>query len=163
MRLRIPGRTQICTRVTLALLLAGGRLAAQQPLVAVNGTVYDSLRAAPLAGALVAIVGTARTAITDSAGRFRFDSLAPNSYTFTAQHDALDSTGFSGLSAKARVDGVRQVQIALPSFGTLWHAAGGHRPATPDSGFIFGTVRATEDGHGAADVKVTAAWIDVTA
>jgi len=89
--------------VTLITLVAAH--AGAQARASVNGIVYDSLASAPLSGALVAIVGTSRSTISDDKGRFRFDSLAPNTYTFTAQHDAIDSAGFSGLSVKANVAG----------------------------------------------------------
>jgi hypothetical protein len=144
------------------LLLAGSPAGAQQ-LASVSGVVYDSLHAAPLSGALVSIVGTSKSTITDNRGRFHFDSLAPKAYTFTAQHDAIDSAGFSGISTAARVDApTTDVQLAIPSFSTMWRAACGARAESPDSGFVFGTVQSA-NGRSAADTRVDLSWVDVTA
>src|ERR1041384_2483202 len=100
----------------VGLLVAGTTLAAQTPArVAVNGVAYDSLRSAPLAGALVGIAGTAQAGMADTAGRFHFAAVTPGTLTFTLQHDNLDSAGFSGLARKVVVtDGAAPVTIALP-------------------------------------------------
>ncbi|MBY0489631.1 MAG: carboxypeptidase-like regulatory domain-containing protein [Gemmatimonadaceae bacterium] len=49
-----------------------------QPVV-ITGLAYDSLHTRPLAGALVTIEGTGRSALSDANGRFRFDSVAAGS------------------------------------------------------------------------------------
>ncbi len=108
----------------------------------VHGVAYDSLRRVPLAGALVSLIGGSRTTMSDASGRFRFDSVSPGTYTATLMHEALDSLGMSGVSARVVVTGVRDsVQLGVPSFSTLWRAACGSSSAPPDSGFVFGTVR----------------------
>ena len=47
------------------------------PLGVVRGTVVDSLRGRPLAGAAVFVDGTARSTVADSLGRFALDSVPP--------------------------------------------------------------------------------------
>jgi hypothetical protein len=108
----------------------------------VHGVAYDSLRRVPLAGALVSLAGSARTTTSDASGRFRFDSVSPGTYTATLMHEALDSLGLSGVTARVVVTGARDsVQLGVPSFSTLWRAACGSSLAPTDSGFVFGTVR----------------------
>lgn len=141
-------------------IVGDGPAAAQGARVSVSGTAYDSLHRAPLAGALISVVGTARSTLSDSTGRFRFDSLAPGSYTFAAQHDVLDSLGLSAVSAKATVDAAGQaVLLAVPSFATLWRTA---CPGAPprDSGFIYGTVRSARSGRPVAGATVDVSWMD---
>jgi hypothetical protein len=150
--------------ILFAALVAAPAVAQTPQLVATDGLVYDSLHARPLAGALVAVMGTSKSAITDNAGRFHFDSLAPNTYVFTAQHDALDSAGLSGLAVRVRVTNPQApILLTVPSFSTLWRAVCGMRPESPDSGFVFGTVRDVADGKVVPDANVEISWIDLTA
>jgi hypothetical protein len=131
-------------------------------LVEVHGVVYDSLRSQPLAGAVVSLAGDSRIARADARGRFVFDSVAPGVRTFAAQHAALDSVGFSGISARVTVtDGTMPILIAAPSFATLWRSACGSTRAPKDSGFVYGTVRnaLTEAAVPNAHVEVT--WVDL--
>ena len=63
----------------------------------VEGVVFDSVHARPLASARVVIVGTGmqsevrREAATDSIGRFHLDSLAPGRYVVGFESALLDS------------------------------------------------------------------------
>jgi carboxypeptidase family protein len=140
-----------------AVLLAS-RVGAQG--VTVHGVAYDSLHNARLAGAFIAIAGTSRTALSDAQGVFAFDSVAPGTYRFVMQHDALDAIGMSGVSSRVVVsDGRDTVRIAVPSFAQLWRTACGSSPPA-DSGMLFGTVR---DGVSRRQrrASVRASWIDV--
>src|SRR5206468_12496048 len=123
---------------------------------------YDSLHSRPLENALIGISGTSRTTMSDARGRFHFDSVPAGPHTFTMQHDVLDSIGFSGITAKATItDGRDEVRIAVPSFSTLWSFVCGTRPQSPDSGFVFGTVRDAEHDKVVSDALVEASWIDL--
>ena len=96
-------------------------LPAQQPLVTVRGLAYDSLRAEPLGGAVIAVSGAARPTVTDRRGRFEIDSLLPGSHTFTMHHDALDSLGLTGVSARVEVtDGRSEIRLSVPSLATFF-------------------------------------------
>ncbi len=143
--------------------LAAGRTAAAQrgaPLP-VRGVVFDSLRGKPLANAFVTIAGKAQTSATDSRGRFRFDSVAPGTYMVTAQHPVLDSIGLSGLTAKATVvDGGREVELAVPSFETLWRLSCNGR-APRDSGIVFGSIRSAASGVPVHNATVELSWTDL--
>jgi hypothetical protein len=151
-------------RSALALaILCAGSLDAQMNPVRVSGIAFDSLRGAPLQGAMVAVLGLPTTTTTDERGRFEFDSVPTGPRTFVVQHPALDSMGFSGLSRRITVgsDGV-QVQLGTPSFATIWRAACGARRAPKDSGLVFGTIRGSADGKAVANAFVDLTWIELT-
>lgn len=100
-------------------------LAQAQRTGALVGTVFDSLvteRALPYA--TVAIVELARYTETDSAGRFRFDSIPAGRFTLTFQHPVLDRLGAGGGSSAVdfAADGERSVALTTPSFGTLYRS-----------------------------------------
>jgi hypothetical protein len=57
----------------------------------VAGSVFDSTRAVPLAGADVRIAGTSMRAASDAAGRFRIGNVPAGSYVLTVEHPRLDS------------------------------------------------------------------------
>jgi hypothetical protein len=145
----------------VVLASAVGAQASSTP-VQVRGVVYDSLRAAPLAGAVVSIVGDPRITRADSRGRFVIDSVTPGAHTFAAQHGALDSIGFSGISARVTVtDGLGPVVISAPSFATLWRAVCGSTRPPKDSGFVYGTVRDAATQAVVPNATVDVSWIDV--
>jgi protocatechuate 3,4-dioxygenase beta subunit len=148
----------------LCAVLVSAQLSQAQELapVTVRGVAWDSLRAAPLSRAFIGIAGTARSATSDARGRFRFDSVVPGTYTFTMQHDVLDSVGFTGRSARVAIDATHNtVSIAVPSFATLWRAACGGGAPPKDTGFVYGTVRDAAD-HPAANALVGVSWLDVS-
>ena len=144
---------------------AASSVSAQTTIVSVNGVAYDSLRGVPLGYAQIAVVGAAKHTTADARGRFHFDSLALGTYTFVAQHEALDSVGFSGISARATLGtNETNVTIALPSFATLWRAACGGTPPSPkDSGFVFGTIRDAVSRTTVAGATVELTWTELLA
>ena len=142
----------------IGILLLAASLAGAQG-VTVRGVAYDSLHAKPLVGAFVSLA--TRSATSDDKGRFHFDSIAPGQYRLAMQHDALDSTGMSGIARQVTItDGNDELRIAVPSFNTLWRAACYSSVAPADSGLLFGTVRLAS-GTMPASVKVNASWVDV--
>jgi hypothetical protein len=130
--------------------------------VRVQGVVFDSLRGQPLGGAIVSLAGDSRLARADSRGRYTFDSVPPGVRTFAAQHAALDSVGFSGISARVTVtDGGRSILIASPSFATLWRSVCGSTRPPKDSGFVYGTVRNATTQAVVPNAHVQVTWIDL--
>ena len=137
-------------------------VSAQRGPVRVRGVVFDSLRREPMRNAFVSIAGQDQVITTDSRGRFEFDSVVPGAHRVTAQHPLLDSLGFSGLSAQATVtDGHDEVNLAIPSFATLWAVACGGSHAPKDSGIVYGTIRDTDRGAPVANVRVELSWSDL--
>lgn len=163
-------RTLPGTRLTASLMVGvaalaaatfSGPLAAQDATVTVRGYAYDSLRSEPLGGAVISVIGTGKTTISDRRGRFELEGIAPGTYTFTMNHDALDSLGLTGVSARVEVsDGRREVRLAVPSFAAFWSAGCASR-APRDSILVYGAVRRPSDLSPVRNAKVELAWIDL--
>lgn len=141
-------------------LTATSPAAALQPVVAVRGVAYDSLRGEPLADALVMIIGAHGSRTTDARGRFAFDSVAPGTLTVIVQHPTLDSVGLRGLAKRVEVSAATgEVRLAIPSIQTLWRRVCGGEPPR-DSGFVYGTIRDVSSGAPVADAEVGLSWIN---
>ena len=133
-----------------------------QRTVVVRGVAYDSVRGGPLPGAVISMAGDARTVRADGRGRFELDSVRPGPHTFSAQHAALDSLGFSGVTVRTTVsDGRDEIRIAGPSFATLWRSVCGTNRIPKDSGFVYGTVRDAATQRPAPNATVDLTWLDL--
>ena len=97
--------------LVVAVAIGASTAGAQAGGHTLRGIVSDSVTGSQLAGAFVVIEGTTRGVLTDSAGRFVFDSLAAGSHIVVAQHAALDSIGLSGLR--------RSVTYGLATLGVV--------------------------------------------
>ena len=152
----IPVRAGAAWLSALALTASTARGQVPQPQPVVQGVVFDSLRGSPLAGAFVSIAAVGRATTSDARGRFRFDSLGPGTYTFTIQHDVLDSIGVASVTSRVVVRAPSdEVTLAVPSFASLWRRwCPGEAPR--DTGLVHGTVR------DAAGTPVARATIEVT-
>lgn len=145
-----------CTFSALPLVLAA------QSTGTMIGTAYDSLLHAPLAGADVHVRGTLLRAVTDSAGRFRFDAVPAGAQTLVLTHPGLDSAGLYGLIAPTTVQPDRPalVTIASPSLATVWRLLCG-RPTpfgTSDTALAYGTVSDAATGSRYAGAGVASSW-----
>ncbi len=145
-----------------ALVGAAAPAAAQSRYVTVHGIAYDSLHGTPLEGAVISVAGVGRTTVADRRGRFEIDSVAPGVHTFTMNHDALDSLGLAGVSARVEVtDGRAEVRLAIPAFAAFW-ARGCARPAPRDSILVYGAVRDPATLAPVAGATVEVAWLDLS-
>lgn len=138
---------------------------ANPPPVTVRGVVYDSLTRRPLAGALVEVAGTSRTALADRLGRFRVDSVPPGPHRVTFSAPALDSIGLYGFGADVMVDpagGTGSLTLATPSLATL-HARLCAAPAdaSADSAIVFGSVYNAGTRARRAGAQVALRWFAV--
>lgn len=128
-------------------------LAAQQsPPARIEGVVYDSLRARPLAGAVVTVMQVSPapqqyfTAATDAAGRYRMDSLVAGRYLVGFSTPFLDSLELQlpqkelALAAAKRARG----DFATPSRATLARAACPGIPLPKGRGAVVGQVMDAE-------------------
>src|SRR5215210_8818625 len=100
----LPGRSAFVAALLTASSLHAQQVASQSGGPhSVIGIVVDSLRGRALGGAQVILDGTIRSALTDSTGVFRFDSLPAGSYRIGFFHPMLDSMAVSIPSRTLRV------------------------------------------------------------
>lgn len=140
------------------------------PLVAVSGTVRDSVARATLAGAIVQLVdrasltSIARTTVSDVNGRFAFDSVAPGRYALGFFHPMLDSLGLESGVHEVYVDGGRPVRadLAIPSPARIRAAICGPRVVSNSDAVVVGFVRDARDGAPAAGATVTGEWLEIS-
>jgi hypothetical protein len=81
----------------------------------VEGVVFDSTRAAPLAGALVFVSGTSHSDTTDAAGRYRIE-LPQGRYELSFSHPDLRRAGVmpGGRAVEVRQGGELAVELGVP-------------------------------------------------
>lgn len=104
---RLPGGAALAFCLLAA---AQAELPAQDPegpAGTVAGLVYDSTANAPLAEAVVAVMGTSATATSDEEGRFRIEGVPVGEHTVTFFHGRLATLGVGA--------GVRTVVVAAGS------------------------------------------------
>jgi Carboxypeptidase regulatory-like domain len=135
----------------------------------IEGVVYDSVHARPLANAHVVAAGTGsqselrRDATTDSAGRYHLDSLPAGRYVVGVESPLLDSLEVAQSPREAVVPpaGAATLDLALPSAAKLRSAVclGAALPA--DSGVIIGHVVDAETGDPLVGADVAMVWQDL--
>ncbi|MDP1889398.1 MAG: carboxypeptidase regulatory-like domain-containing protein [Gemmatimonadaceae bacterium] len=149
----------------------------RMPGMRVSGTVHDSVAHTPLAGAWVQLAGAdsaaqgrgARTAISDTLGRYAFDDVPEGRYRLGFFHAVLDSLGVElplrdltvrrGRSARA--------DLAVPSGGTLRALICGVRSprdsgVVVSGGAVIGVVREARSGAPAEGVTVSGEWLEIS-
>jgi hypothetical protein len=123
-RVRIDGLREDGGEVVTILTPSGRPVdeAAGPPLA---GMVFDSIGGEPLAGARVFLDGTQYSAATDETGHFEMAGVRPGRYGVAFTHPRLDSLGLrvSPVEVDVPRDGSAEVQLAVPSAGTLAAAA----------------------------------------
>lgn len=131
----------------------------------ISGTVYDSLAARPLAGALVQIVeerNGAKALNTTSAadGGFEFRNIPPGSYTIGFFHTILDSLGLGVTSKTVDVTsgGPAHIALAIPSPTTVQNRLCNPEVTTDSSGLLIGYVRDADTGAPLAGASVVVIW-----
>jgi hypothetical protein len=156
--------------LTASVLLPGGRLAAQGAAPGqIEGTVTDSVHAAPLAGAPIVAtrLGTepenAIRATADRRGRFRFDRVAPGRYAVSFMSAMLDSLEFGGPPVVVSVAPGQSVRVdlAIPSSATL-RATACPGVRLPDrTGALLGVVTDADTDRPLAGGRVAVAWTEL--
>jgi len=158
------------TSVLAFLFLLGSPLAAQQaPTGIIEGDITDSVRAAPLAGAVVSAtrtVGSRDTtfvATADARGHFRFDSLAAGEYLMRFASPMLDSLQYGGPTTQVRVTAgsIARAALAVPSGTTIRSMACPGVELAQGSGALLGLLTDAESGKPLAGAEVAVAWSDL--
>ncbi len=108
----------------LIALVESSKIAIGGTTGSLTGTVSDAAKKSPIAGAVVIASSPSQVArvTTDNAGRYTFLSLAPDTYTISAQHEGYESLSIGGISVFA--DQAQVIPIALqPSLRTIARVA----------------------------------------
>jgi hypothetical protein len=132
------------------------------------GEVYDSLARRPLGTARVQLVRTnalhlARSAVTDSRGRYRIDSIVPGEYFVSFFHPVVDSLAVQAPVRRVML-GARdpeRVELGLPAAERIIAALCPGLPPFDSSSVIVGDVRDPDTGLPLPNVSVTAQWVDL--
>jgi hypothetical protein len=145
--------------------LAGLLISTAASAQTVTGVVTDSIARAPLRGAIVQLApdsGANRQAITDSLGRFRFDTVRSGRYRIGFIHPLLDSIGLDPLVREVNVstNGALRVDLAIPSPTRIRNAMCGSQ--YNGKAVITGFVRDAADDSPIAGAAVAADWLELT-
>jgi hypothetical protein len=148
----------------------GGRPSGRVTRAALAGTVFDSTRTSPLAGARVYLSGTSYAAETDAEGRYRIDDLPEGVYTIAFSHPRLDSLPALPVPPKEielRRGETIAADLAVPPIERIADLAcpmieGDRSPPGIDEdmawGVVAGVVRDVATGQPLAGARVTLAW-----
>jgi hypothetical protein len=143
---------------------AAGASRVAGPPGTISGLIFDSLGERPLALAHVHIERMTREAVTDSAGRFRLDSVPAGVQNVWVDHPKLDSLGMFTLSAPVTVRAEQEaaVTLGIPSFGTIWSRSCAEAPPANDAevGLMYGHVKSVFGWAVDTNAFVRAVWLD---
>ena len=138
------------------------QLPAPPPTAAIFGTVYDSLRFRPMAGAFVRVDTTNLISQADAAGRFQIAGVPPGVHYLRVEHPLLDTLGVGLRSADIEFHAGEGTihELATPTSPILierfcpaaWRARG---PAA-----LMGRVREADTGAPATGAKVSLVWYE---
>ena len=164
--MRLPA---ILLLLLCATRVLGAQDAASTRLGLLEGTIIDSVRAAPLAGASVSITrvdprpSLSYSARSDSAGRYRVDGLPPGRYLVGFTSSFLDSLEFPRSPRQVTVAPGHLVRanLAIPSGATLRAAACPGLLLPKKSGAVLGLVTDAETDQPLLDAHVIVAWTEL--
>src|SRR5688500_3720720 len=141
---------------------SGSQVAQDSGLAVVRGIVTDSLNGGYLSGAIVAVSGTGRMAITDSIGRFRIDGIAPGTRRIDVYHDALDEIGLSLVSPQInfRPGDSLSFEPAFPSANSLVAKLCRASDRALGPAAVFGQVVDAERNTPIAGARISVEWFE---
>lgn len=170
---RPPRLDSVSEEVVNAIIERGGeviqRVLAHQSLdgagfALLEGSVFDSTTGGSLGGADVWLDAAGQAlpvgrAVTDSAGRFRLDSIAAGAYTLSITHARLDTLGASLEPVSLVLERGESLDIAFstPSPSTIARAIC-PGPLSEHAGLVLGSVRRDIGGPPVAGARVVARW-----
>lgn len=146
-----------------AALLFAVATRAHAQTTSLRGIVYDSLRAQPLAGAVVELAGSPRTAVSDRRGAFVLDSVPVGAQRLTFSAPALDSIGLFAFARDIDVRvGVGSIVLATPSFKTFYArlCSPADKPIA-DSAIVFGTIYDAMSRARVGEAGINLTWFAV--
>ncbi|HEX6599340.1 MAG TPA: carboxypeptidase-like regulatory domain-containing protein [Gemmatimonadaceae bacterium] len=155
----------------LAVVIGASALRAQESASGtIAGTITDSVRAKPAAGATVLLTRLSpepselRTTVTDEKGRFRFDTLVAGRYSVAFATDYLDSLSINMPPREVTLATGRQerVDFATPSGATLRAAACPMLKLSTEQGAVIGDVANADSDQPLGGAKVAVSWTELT-
>lgn len=169
--MRIPQVDVVRRVVSFALMTISATASGQAS--AVRGVIFDSVANAPLVGATVQIVKVAKgahaddpqrtyTAITDSVGMFRVESIPKGAFGIGFQHSALQGLSLESPIRAFQIDHDTNlvIDLAIPS-GHEVHRAICPSDAISMQALVVGIVRSATDAVSAGSAKVTLRWSEL--
>ena len=155
--------------LALALSVPLGAHAQNEARGRIEGVVFDSVHARPLAGAHVVAVGTGslsaerRESTSDADGRYRIDALPLGRYMVGFESALLDSLEViqSPREANVGADQLATLDLALPSAAKLRSAVCLGATIPPGTGVIYGHVTSAETASPLAGVQLAMTWRDL--
>jgi hypothetical protein len=168
-RTRIVRLLRLAALVALTFALAQRSHAQSNQVGRVEGVVFDSVHARPLAGAHVVAVGTGsraevrREATSDSSGRYVIDSLPLGRYFVGFENALLDSLEVALPPREAIVTPgqVVTLELAMPPAAKLRAAICPGVALPAGTGVIYGHVVNAETESPIAGVRVAMVWRDL--
>jgi hypothetical protein len=141
----------------IVLALGANALHAQARPGRIRGVVIDSILGAMLPGATVHLAPLNRSARTDSAGRFVFDSVPTGEWSLSFDHPALDSLRLTEPAVTVRVfaGATAIATLATRGFDTLRDVFCAGTPDSLSPTLAFGTVHTADGSRAHMDVSVT--------
>ena len=162
----VSGSLLPASRIVLAttfLVLPFAQAASQATSSSAIGVAVDSVRGGYLRDALVSINGENRSALTDSLGRFRIDSVVPGVHSLRLTAALLDTLGISVVSPSVEFKAGESTSfvLAIPAGSTIVN----HKCSKAELGLggaaLAGSVVDADSGNPSADAQVVVAWMDI--
>lgn len=161
--------------VLLPVVLASGIAAVRGPTpspapraTTISGVVFDSLAMRGLPDAMVQISSAAgqafaKTATTDSAGRFSFAEVPVGTYLLGFFHPKLDSLALTTqtLRVDVRTEQPVQARLAVPSARTIVRTICGPKSIADSTGLLLGYLRGADNSMPRANGTVSVQWVEV--
>ena len=151
-----------------ALLVAPGLLQSQQTPArpaghaVVTGVAVDSIRGGYLRGAIVSVSGTTVSAITDSAGRFRIDSVTPGMRHLELLHPLLDSIALRVRSPDRQLNAgdTTRFILSVPAARTIVEAKCTAQEIARGKAALVGTVLDADTETPSSGATVSVEWLE---
>lgn len=137
-----------------------GQPPAEPEWAAIEGAVWDSTTASPLAGARVMLLGTNIEGVTAADGTFRIDSIPPGAYPVSFTHPRVEGTGFAVPARPVDLppNGELVLDLSIPSAATLVALSCIQESPDPSAGAVVGYVRDAGTGVPLPRALLTLQW-----
>ena len=151
--------------ILAALVAAASGLTAQvlPGQSAAVGTVFDSIRLRPLAGARIRLDSSGLFAVADADGRFRLEGISAGPHYLRVEHPLVDSLGLAIRTPVAPFGAVETkiVEIATPSQETMVNTSCSSVWRSRGPTMLTGRIREADTGAPAIGAKVSLVWYEI--